>query len=246
MVRMLAVSDVHYEFKVFRGVNESVAFKWLLGVVERHRPDVLVSAGDWGEGLGARELDELLERTVVLTIYGNHDPVWLLKRYRNKLAKLSVLLKDGVPIEYQGLLVAGINGITSRSGRSKRGVPRKRPEEFVSVARRLAGVGYRVDLLLMHEVPALREAYPGLRVWEGTVAALEALRIVKPRLVVNGHLDWSCYTLHRIDWEWGGATLYLRVDSSQIHKCYAVVEWGEGKVTVYQDGEPLEEAEIPE
>ncbi len=242
-MRVLAVSDVHYEFKVYRGVDESVAWRWLLEVVDRHAPDLLVSAGDWGEALGPRELEELLDRVVVLTIYGNHDPVDLLRDYRNKASSLPVLLRDGIPVNYRGVVVAGINGITSMSGRPKRGVPRKRPEEYLLAARMLAG--RRVDVLLMHEVPALRGLYPRLRVGRGQVAALEAIRIVKPRVVVNGHLDWSCHTVARLDWGGGSSTLYLRVDSSQLHKCYAIIDFERGVVEVLRDGELVEEAEIP-
>ena len=244
MVRVLAVSDVHYEFKVYRGVDESVAWEWLLRIVDSHKPNLLVSAGDWGEALNPRDLERLLDRTVVLTIYGNHDPLEVLAGARNKLARLPVLLGDGSPIIYQGLWIGGVNGITSLSGRPKRGIPRKRPEEFLEAAKKLIMPEERLDILLIHEVPALKHLYPRLRVGRGQLAALEALRAVKPRVVVNGHLDWSCYTLHTL--EWGGVeTLYLRVDSSQLHKCYAVLDFGEGVVTVYRDLEVLEEAPIP-
>ena len=244
-MRVLAVSDVHYEFKVYRGVDESVAWEWLLRVVDFHKPDLLVSAGDWGEALNPKALEELLNRTVVFTIYGNHDPLEVLKGARNKFARLSVLLKDGKPVAYRGLLVGGVNGITSLSGRPKRGVPRKRPEEFLEAAKKLVTSDRRLDILLIHEVPALKHLYPRLRVGRGQVAALEALRIVKPRVVVNGHLDWSCYTLYTLKWSEGVETLYLRVDSSQIHRCYAIIDFREGVVTVYRDMEVLEEAPIP-
>ncbi|MCE4611860.1 MAG: metallophosphoesterase family protein [Desulfurococcales archaeon] len=244
-MRVLAVSDVHYEFKVYRGVDESVAWGWLLRIVDSHKPDLLVSAGDWGEALNPRDLEDLLERTVVLTIYGNHDPLEVLAGARNKLARLPVLLRDGKPLAHQGLWIGGINGITSMSGRPKRGIPRKTPSEFLEAAKVLVMPGRRLDVLLMHEVPALKFLYPRLRVGKGQVAALEALRAIKPRVVVNGHLDWSCYTLHTLEWGDGLETLYLRVDSSQIHKCYAIMDFEKGVVTVYRDMEVLEEASIP-
>lgn len=52
-------------------------------VVDYHRPEHLLSRGDWGVAFNTGELYELLEKVVVLSIYGNHDNIGVLKTARN-------------------------------------------------------------------------------------------------------------------------------------------------------------------
>lgn len=42
------ISDIHYDTKPFHGVDQSKAFEWLYDAIERERPDLLLSAGDFG------------------------------------------------------------------------------------------------------------------------------------------------------------------------------------------------------
>ena len=46
-MRVMIISDLHYDKRVFKGVDESRAGGWLLGIVDYHKPDLLVSLGDW-------------------------------------------------------------------------------------------------------------------------------------------------------------------------------------------------------
>jgi len=82
---------------------------------------------------------------------------------------LPVLLRDGEIYEIGNLRIAGINGIVSIRRRSKAGVPRKRPEEFLNIAESLSDKS--VDILLMHEVPFLPQLYPYQRKSEGSIVA---------------------------------------------------------------------------
>jgi len=49
------------------------------------------------------------------------------------------------------LKIAGISGIIARKRKVRKGVPRKTPAEYLSIARELKGK--EVDILLIHETP---------------------------------------------------------------------------------------------
>jgi hypothetical protein len=128
-----------------------------------------LSCGDWGSAVTSGEFYNLLEKTVVLTIYGNHENMPILGGLYNIKESLPVLLRDGEIYEIGNLRIAGINGIVSIRRRSKAGVPRKRPEEFLNIAESLSDKS--VDILLMHEVPFLPQLYPYQRKSEGSIVA---------------------------------------------------------------------------
>ncbi len=225
---MLVVSDLHYERGVRRGVDESAAWRWLLGVVERQAPDLLVGLGDWGEAAGPLEFKVLLGRVRVWSIYGNHDRLEVLASLRNVVGgrREPVLMGDGEIRVAGGLRFGAVNGIVSRRGGVRRGVPRKTVDEFLRVARRLRG---RVDVLLMHESPPL-PGYDHVEWGEGALAAERVVRMVRPRLCFCGHLHaGEPYTVYRL-----AGSLCIRVDSSQRWRSYAViaVEEGSGAVRV--------------
>jgi len=70
------------------------------------------------------------------------------------------------------------------------------PEEFLDVARKL--VGSYVDVLLMHETPFLSEVFPFMSKTPASRVALEAVRLVKPRIAVNGHMYYGGYKVHEL------------------------------------------------
>lgn len=232
MVYIVAVSDVHYEKKTFKGVDETRAWKWLVGIVGYHKPDLLLSAGDLGTAVNLWKLKELVSRVMFLAVYGNHDNLTILSRVRNTDTGLPVLMDDGVVYEVGGVRIAGVNGIVSQRRRMKGGVPRKTPEEFLAVARRLQGE--RVDILLLHQTPYLPELF-NMKRDPGGEAALEAVRLVKPRIVVNGHMHQGGFNVYRFPW----GTLFLNIDSSREHRHYLVIHAGNGmfRVEVWRDME---------
>ena len=67
-MKVLVVSDIHYDKRIFRGVDESKAWTWLLTIVDHHKPDLLLSCGDWGTAISEAEFYVLLGKTVVLTL----------------------------------------------------------------------------------------------------------------------------------------------------------------------------------
>ena len=231
-MKIMVISDLHYDKRIFHGIDESKAWEWLLSIVDYHRPDLLLSCGDWGHDINREEFYELLKRTLVFSIYGDHENVNVLKSLYNIRTdnQLPVLMEDGRVYRINNLNIAGTNGIIASERKVKKGVPRKLAEDFIEIANKLRNED--IDILLIHEVPALKEVYPEIRVDHATRAVLEAIRIVKPKLVFNGHLHWSCYSTYRFE---DIGTLYIRVDSSQKHRCYAILYPNSMKVEIWRD-----------
>ncbi|BBD73331.1 hypothetical protein HS1genome_1720 [Sulfodiicoccus acidiphilus] len=209
---ILFVSDVHKSYKR-RRVDETVAVDWLLKVIKKWEPDYLISAGDWDEGMSPEDFQKIGSLTKFLTVYGNHENFPLIK---------PIAMNDGKAYLVDDFRVAGINGLVG-SGRPYS----ISPEDFTAAFRRAGR--RKVDILVMHQPPYLPEVYPNMRRDEGGLLALEAIREVSPRLFLNGHMTGECYTYYRFPW----GTHYLRVDSSQECKHYAVLEGG--KVKVYDN-----------
>ncbi len=140
-----------------------------------------------------------------------------------------ILLNDGEVREFDGLRFGGINGIIALRRRKRKGVPRKWPEEFIAVAKKLSG---RIDILLLHDSPWLEEYKGRIACDERTAAVGIAIYEARPKIVFCGHLHLSPYTVYRfpdID------TLYIRIDSSQKHRCYAVFYTDTMEIEIWRD-----------
>ncbi len=89
---------------------------------------MLLSCGDWGHEINTEEFYELLKKTIVLTIYGNHENMPVLESLHNVRSSeyLPVLIRDGEIYEFDGLRIAGINSIISLKKKVKKGVPRRK------------------------------------------------------------------------------------------------------------------------
>ena len=231
-MRVLIISDLHYDHKICKSVDESKAWSWLMSIVDHHKPDLLLSCGDWGTAITHEKFYDLLGKCVVLTIYGNHENVNVLKSLYNVKTNehLPVLMKDGEIYEFDGLKIAGINGIISERKKSRKGVPRKRPEEYLKVANTLASKN--IDILLIHEVPLI---LPLFNITDTTSSrvTLEAIKIIRPKLVVNGHMHarFKYY-------EFSFNTRYVNIDSSQASRYYVIIKVnGHKKIEVWKDYE---------
>jgi len=75
-----------------------------------------------------------------------------LKRLHN-IDGEPVLMGDGEVRVFSGVRFGAINSIIALRRREKKGIPRKRPEEFVEYGKKLAG---KVDVLLLHDSPHTR------------------------------------------------------------------------------------------
>lgn len=88
-----------------------------------------------------------------------------------------------------------------------------------------------MDILLMHEVPFLPQLYPHQRKSEGSIVALKAIELIKPKIVLNGHMHGCCYSYYEFPW----GSRYLRVESSMHEKCYAILDTDKLRVSISKD-----------
>lgn len=213
--KILFISDLHYNKRVFRGHNESVSLDWLIGIISHEKPDIILSAGDWDKGFETPEdFLRITSKVPVISIYGNHENLHALAAAKNPLLfNRKVLLDDCERIDFGTFSVTGVNGIISRK-RSKGGVPRIGEDYFKS----LPAICPRTTFFLTHEVPAIAPLAEKIRLTPYTRTVVEVFRSLDVDLVLGGHIHVDCYTFYK-----NGEFTYLRVDSSQQHKCYAVI-----------------------
>ena len=230
-MKVLVISDLHYEKAFHRGVDESRAWEWMLSVVDYHKPDLLISLGDWGYAVNPTEFYELLKRVRVWSIYGNHDNLEVLRSLYNVVTDRyePILMGDGEIRELDGVRFGAINGIVALRRRERKGVPRKHPEEFVEVAKNLKG---KADVLLLHDSPKLPLSdYERIADDARTRAVEVAVYEAKPKVVLCGHLHVSPYTVYRLEY----GILYVRVDSSQAHRHYLILHTNSMAIEVWKD-----------
>lgn len=145
---------------------------------------------------------------------------------------LPVLMEDGKIYELFGLRIAGISGIINERRRIKKGVPRKSPEEYLNIAKRL--LGRSIDVLLIHEVPYLPDLFKNIKDSVLSKTTSRTVELIKPKIVVNGHMHEG-FKVYKFNF----GTLYLNVDSSQLSKHYIVID--ENKISVYKDVDQITE-----
>lgn len=213
-MKFLLVSDVHKSLKY----RELGAVDWLLGIIDEVKADVLISAGDWDEGMSDYDFQRIISKVKMFTVYGNHENFSIITRYA---------IPDGKVFEVGVLKIAGINGLI---GDGKK-VYEITPNKFSRIVKRLKGTV--IDILVTHQPPYLPEAYPYMEYDEAGRMMLEAIETLRPKLFFNGHMKGGCYTFYEFPFK----TKYFRVDSSQSYKCYAVLEGEE--VKVFEDGEEV-------
>lgn len=165
----------------------------------------------------------------MLSIYGNHENIEVLKSARNRRERHPVLMRDGRVYEINGLKLAGINGVISdRKHRSREGVPFKRPEEYLSIAYSLKGKD--IDILLIHEAPYIPDLFPSIKESISSITTLEVIKIVEPKLVIGGHVHDECMEPYRVT----SKTIYTCLDSSQLSRRYLVMSRENGVLRVEQ------------
>jgi uncharacterized protein len=172
-MRILAISDLHGDLNCVARASSRV------------RPDVIVSCGDWGdaEQVGASDFAMVLEVAPVYTTYGNHDPLDLLARLRNRDGS-PVLLEQGTTHETGGLRIAAIGGIWAKSHRQPYYVT---DSDVAAAANRIREAG-PVDILLTHGCPiGVADLTPSGR-HGGQRCFLDAYKTIAPRLLLCGHL----------------------------------------------------------
>ena len=169
-MRILCVGDMHGELVAVKALTRELA------------PDALLCCGDWGDpGQVSRDdYQWIIDRTYVLSVFGNHDDVALLSSLTNRDGSLVLLTGGGVRSVGQ-IAVAGISGIWAKSHRESYYIT----DEEVIAAAESAG---HVDILMTHGCAVgLADALSGGR-HRGQRCFLEAFKLVKPKVYLCGHL----------------------------------------------------------
>ncbi len=172
-MKILVISDLHGDLRLARKALRDL------------RPDLLLCSGDWGDPdeIGESDLQEFLDLCPLLTTFGNHDPLELLERLRNRDGS-AVLLGQGEVRVMQGLRLAGIGGIWAKSHRLPCYVT---DDEVARWAAAITGAG-SVDILLTHGCPVgLADLTPAGR-HGGQRCFLDAFKAISPRIHLCGHL----------------------------------------------------------
>jgi Icc-related predicted phosphoesterase len=172
-MRILVVSDLH-------GDLNSVDRAYKI-----HQPNLILCCGDWGDANQVAEpaLAALLDLVPVYTTFGNHDPLELLARLRNRDGS-AVLLGQGEVHEIGELRLAAIGGIWAKSHAKPHYVT---DADVAAAATRIARAG-PVDILLTHACPiGLADLTPSGR-HGGQRCFLDAFKVISPRLHLCGHL----------------------------------------------------------
>jgi len=173
VMHVLVVSDLHGDLATSRRAAAIL------------RPDLILSCGDWGDPDQVTEADlaEFLEFAPIYSTFGNHDPLDILARLRNRDGS-PVLLAQGAVHEFAGLRLAAIGGIWAKSHAKRHYVT---DSDVAAAAARIVQSG-PVDILLTHGCPiGLADLTPTGR-HGGQRCFLEANHAVKPTLHVCGHL----------------------------------------------------------
>jgi Icc-related predicted phosphoesterase len=222
-MRILAISDLHGDF--------DQAFQ----ATRRLRPDLLVCCGDWGDvgQVVEADLNRFLELSPVVTTFGNHDPLELLRGLRNRDGS-PVLLDQGEVREIEGLRFAAIGGIWAKSHRQPYYVTDSDVAEYAGLA---ASRG-PVDILMTHGCPAgLADLTPSGR-HGGQRCFLEAFKTIGPRIHLCGHLHVAQQkkladgrTVINLGATPGGSVVVLEYD----HAAEAMTSWS-GSVDELADG----------
>ncbi len=117
------------------------------------------------------------------TTFGNHDPLEMLARLRNRDGS-AVLLGQGEVHDADGLRLAAIGGIWAKSHAKPHYVT---DADVAAAAARIAQAG-PIDILLTHACPiGLADLTPSGR-HGGQRCFLDAFKEISPRLHLCGHL----------------------------------------------------------
>jgi predicted phosphodiesterase len=102
-MRVLVVSDLHGD------LDAAIRARTYI------QPDLVLSCGDWGDPDQVPEADltAFVDVVPVYTTFGNHDPLDLLARLRNRDGS-PILLASGSVREFAGLKLAAIGGIWAK------------------------------------------------------------------------------------------------------------------------------------
>jgi len=232
---ILVISDLHFEKESFRGIYQGGALDWLLKIVDKTKPTVLVGLGDWGSAWTREDWNLLTQKVTTHAIFGNHDNVDLLESVKNKDGS-KMLARDGEIRTIEGIKFGFINGIMSEKGIPRHNIPRSTSEDFL----RIASTNFkRIDILCTHESPIVPEYGKKFDSGIGPAAMTKVIEKIQPKISLSGHLGFGPYTVSKID-----KTLTIRIESGQINKHYGIINPDENDAEVWNDENLVEKLSI--
>jgi len=160
-------------------MEEMNSVKWLLDVLDELNPEYLIGAGDWGEAMTVDDFSEILTRTRLITVSGNHENFAIIK---------NLSIRDGEVVRVGELRVSGINGLIGHD--RDYGIP---PGRFVRIVNKIKGV----DVFVTHQPPYIPELYPNMRDSESAMLMTQALERIRPTILQRAH-GWRMLLLLRI------------------------------------------------
>ena len=172
-MKILAISDLHGDFRLATKSAHDL------------QPDLLLCCGDWGDDgeVGQGDMQRLLELCPVFSTFGNHDPLELLARLKNRDGSAVLLRQDEIR-DFHGLRLAGIGGIWAKSHRLPYYVTDSEVAQWASTIARAGPV----DVLLTHGCPVGLADLTASGRHGGQRCFLDALKVVSPRIHLCGHL----------------------------------------------------------
>ena len=199
VMRALVVADVH----------DVKGFRRLVELIEEYKPEFVLGCGDWGsrkrmEGysyeiynLALEEIEdlfrEIISRTRLYTVYGNHDELELIKYLKN-VDGSPIWLRDFEVRDVAGMRVMGLNGLITLTGR---GIYHVAESEFRRKMVEFLKSGAKVEVVVSHDAPKYFSDKivnkNGNIYHAGHELLSEALTVLRPRLWLHGHIHSQQY-----------------------------------------------------
>jgi len=181
-VKILLISDIHGKWSI------------LYEILEKERPDLLLSGGDWGTDSKGNDLmfKQFIKdaKIPIITVYGNHDSIELIKNLKEKNF---YWLPTFIPRTIKGLTFLGING--NIAGKRRR-FPWHTTESIIREELRIYKLSRprKINFLVFHEtvkgfsdVIKMKEGKKHVG-WE---SLLEVVDQIRPRFVLTGHIHFQ-------------------------------------------------------
>lgn len=185
-MRILYLTDLHF-------MKDENSLQDALNLVKKLRPSILLLGGDYDSlDLAHTFLSEVSKYcSTIITVLGNNDHFDasdLISEVPN------VYVLDGHVVEISNLAIGGIcRNISHKPKQFK-----KTLRQYLEHGHRLAK--YRIDILLIHETPleiaGIAKRLGIIESFDPEIASTvsNTIRLVKPRLVLTGHLHTNYLT----------------------------------------------------
>lgn len=219
----MVVSDIHYEQGNFHGIDESRAFDWILNLIIEKAPTDLIGLGDWGYAWTIQTWAEITSLVKIYTIFGNHDNLEILGGMKNTDGS-PILTGDAEIRNISGVKFGFINGVITEDGGAKKGVPRKTPDQYLAIAKRLTSV----DFLCTHESPLMPDSWVKPEGY-GPTTARKAVEMVSPIVSLSGHMHGQ-FIIKTL-----GKTTAIQIDSSQAQRQFIVLETQKREIEIWSE-----------